>query len=264
MLLALLVVAAMVVPWQLYIFHAFPAQAQYEWELTSMHITQVVEDHGGPWYFHLAQIPLLYPSFGMATLYVLLACVLLLFTRMPKRAHAIFTITCITVTYVFFSVAATKMPTFCFIVSPFVFLAAGNAIAIISEAWDRTRFNTITLFVLLFVAWRFLSLHALYTDHFAGNKYDVSKQYVASLKALEQEFNPKKEVFFNVHFHHAAELQFFTGFKCYSFVPLPEMFDKLDALQLKPVLIDEGTIPEYARNRKGVVFIPPPWNAKNY
>ncbi len=264
MLLALMVAAAVVVPWQVYIFRAFPAQAEYEWELISTHFTQVVEDHGGPWYYHLTQIPLLYPSFGKATPYVLLVCLLLLLTRMPVREHKLFTIVCVLTTYIFFSAAATKMLTFCFIISPFVYLAAGTTLAIISDAWDRTRWKSITLLLLLFTSYRFLDLPTVYTDHFANNKYDVSRQYVESIQALEKKFDPEKEVLFNVHFYHAAEIQFFTDFKCYSFVPLPEMFDKLDSLQITPVIIEEGNSPEYARNRSGVIFIPPPWNASNY
>jgi 4-amino-4-deoxy-L-arabinose transferase-like glycosyltransferase len=52
LLSALLVCVAVALPWQLYILHAFPVEAKYEFALNSRHIFEAVEHHvGDNWYY---------------------------------------------------------------------------------------------------------------------------------------------------------------------------------------------------------------------
>ncbi|MBO2013055.1 ArnT family glycosyltransferase [Hymenobacter negativus] len=123
LLAAAAVTLAVVLPWQLYIHHRFPLESAFEQEYAARHFGEVLEDKSGPWYFYLTNL-----WYQYQWMVLLIAGGLgLLFTpaiwQRPLRplliaAGAIFG---------FFSLAATKMVSYTYVVAPILLLLAALA-----------------------------------------------------------------------------------------------------------------------------------------
>jgi 4-amino-4-deoxy-L-arabinose transferase len=117
-----------VFPWQWHIFINFPEEAAWEAAYNSRHFFEVLESQEQPWYFHFKNLAKLfiYPnrSFG----WVLLLPALLYSGRTLLFSNAIWKAYTASALFVllFFSVAATKMPGFTYLLAPLVFAVLAN------------------------------------------------------------------------------------------------------------------------------------------
>lgn len=116
--LALLFAVLIALPWQVYIFTAFPAQAQYEYQYNSLHFFKVLENHGGSFLFYFKNIK---ENYNLLFVLLIPSVLLVLFKgrKYPLLAAILFMIA---ILYIFFSVAATKMISFVMPVAPLCFL----------------------------------------------------------------------------------------------------------------------------------------------
>ncbi|PKP22451.1 MAG: hypothetical protein CVU06_09450 [Bacteroidetes bacterium HGW-Bacteroidetes-22] len=121
MFLSLLVTFIVFVPWQIYILRKFPIEANYEFALNTKHFFEPIEDHGGNVWFHLHALSNLYGS-GEAVPYILLLGLLILMKKTRLNTYRTVMISSVLIVYIFYSIAATKMTSFCLIVAPFLFL----------------------------------------------------------------------------------------------------------------------------------------------
>ena len=123
---ALLITLLVFLPWQVYIFLRFPKEAALEMELNASHFHSPVEKHGGDFLFHFDQISELY-FFKWDFLIVLsISCVILIWKK-AKWQSLLVSFSIIFIVYLFFTLAATKMPSFTLPAYPMVLLifAAG-------------------------------------------------------------------------------------------------------------------------------------------
>ena len=118
LLLSLLIAVAIFLPWQLYIQNHFPLESAFEQDYAAQHFGQVLEGKGGPWYFYLAN---LWYQFQWLTL-LLAAGLGLVVTGRFRQRPLVPLLTVIGVVFVFFSLAATKMPSYTYVVAPLLFL----------------------------------------------------------------------------------------------------------------------------------------------
>jgi 4-amino-4-deoxy-L-arabinose transferase len=114
---ALGVALLFVLPWQLYVANAFPELAAVARGRGRRYFTTVVDTQGGPWWFHLANLPL---DFGwLAPAAVAWLGVESLRARPELRPLALW----LALVYGAFTLAATKMPSYVLIAAPAVFVA---------------------------------------------------------------------------------------------------------------------------------------------
>ena len=116
---ALGVALALVLPWQLYTAHAFPELAAFARARGRRYFLTVVDSQGGPWYFHLANLPL---DFGWLAP---LALAWLGFESLRKRPELRPLAAWVALVYLVFTLAATKMQSYVLIAAPPVFAALG-------------------------------------------------------------------------------------------------------------------------------------------
>lgn len=111
---------ALVAPWQIYTAQAFPELAGVMRARGALYFTTVVDERGGPWYFHLANLP---RHFGvLAPIAVALFCA----RAFTPRGRALLPLVAwLALVYGPFTLAATKMDAYVFIASPAVFVALG-------------------------------------------------------------------------------------------------------------------------------------------
>lgn len=142
----------LVFPWQWYIFSYFPEEAAWEAAYNSRHFFEVLESQEQPWYFHFKNLAKLfiYPnrSFGWVLLLpaLLYSGRTLLFSNAVGKAYtasAVFVL-------LFFSLAATKMPGFTYLLVPLVFAVLAHFLVAAGRLFSL--FLPITPLLRLFMA----------------------------------------------------------------------------------------------------------------
>ena len=111
LLLAFVVCVAVAAPWTLYTSHAFPEAHARETHERLLHLTTVVEEHGGGWWFHLVRTP---RFFGEASP---LALVFFFWRRRGTPAWAPL-LAWIALPYAFFSLVPTRMENYPLLAAP--------------------------------------------------------------------------------------------------------------------------------------------------
>jgi 4-amino-4-deoxy-L-arabinose transferase-like glycosyltransferase len=125
--LAMLVCCVVFVPWQLYILHAFPNEAKFEFEFNRRHITEALEGHTGTIFFYLKNMPVL---FGQGVfLFLLIGVALAFFGKKYDKTLKIALLSEIIIVFLFFSlIVATKVNTYFFFVAPLCLVFSAAAI----------------------------------------------------------------------------------------------------------------------------------------
>ncbi len=254
LIISVMICCLVFLPWQFYIFKMYPLLAEYEYELVSKHFTEVVELHGGPWYFYFQTMKYLYPLYKDIGSIIIAISIVLLYLRIKNVNYRIFVFSCLIITYLFFSIAATKMITFTFIASPFIFLALGNAMNLALEKLDEYGYKRIQYLLVFLVMILFFNIPQHFKDHFDNSRRELAKEYKRMIKELDERFKDKEVVFFNVGFLDANELMYFTDLKVYTVIPLPEHLEKIFALNKTPVIIGGENLPDYILNDKRIII----------
>lgn len=123
LLVSAAVALAVFLPWQLYIHNRFPLESAFEQLYASKHFGQVLEDKGGPWYFYVAN---LWYQFQWIVLLIGTGLGLLSTPRLRHRPLLPLLVTCGTA-FGFFSLAATKMVSYTYMVAPLLLVLAAAA-----------------------------------------------------------------------------------------------------------------------------------------
>ncbi|MFN8276946.1 MAG: glycosyltransferase family 39 protein [Chitinophagales bacterium] len=133
-------------PWQWYIFHHYPIEAQYEFQYNSRHFTEVLEGHAESIGFYWKQLPSMYHHLEWVAI---LAMILVLLPGKNNNLHRALIASVVGV-YLFFTLAATKMWGYPLMVMPLVLLyIAYGGWLLLEKILLRRVMATVTL-VLLF------------------------------------------------------------------------------------------------------------------
>lgn len=130
LLVAALVAALVVLPWQLYTAWRFPAESAYERHYNTRHFTEVLEGHENPWYYHFQQAG---NQYGWLVL-LLVAGLLMAVLQHRKYPRMRPLLVIITVVYLFFTLAATKVWSYAYAVSPLVLVVVSLPLSV---GWAR-------------------------------------------------------------------------------------------------------------------------------
>ena len=123
-----LVCAAIVLPWYVYIFRAFPVEAEYEFSYNALHFTMAIEGHEGNWYYHFTALTDL---LGWPALFLSVAGWFFLLKKRETSTRTLPLLLSVIFFIVFYSVAQTKMPLFLLPLVPFILIGTGHAIIIL-------------------------------------------------------------------------------------------------------------------------------------
>lgn len=116
---AFAVAAALAAPWRLYTALGFPDADAGLGALALSRMTRVVESHAGPWSFHLANLSAHYGPLTWIPIVGFLAVAL------ARRRDWLPLVAWLALTYLAFSLAATKMDSYVLIAAPVIFCALG-------------------------------------------------------------------------------------------------------------------------------------------
>lgn len=137
--LAFAVALLVFLPWQLYIINEFPTESALNYRFNTLHFSQVIEGHGGDSLFYFHNLRTIYGGGQLVPFLIIISVIVFLYRIKSNLLRIAFT-AFISVVYLFFTLAATKMVSFCYIVSPFIFLSLGAVIDGLIE-WISSKLN---------------------------------------------------------------------------------------------------------------------------
>lgn len=255
LLLALAVAVAVFMPWQVYTALRFPLESAYERQYSTRHFLEELEGQGGPWYFYLKN---LWYQFQWLVL-PLAAGLGLLATPTLRQRPVRPLLTVCGVVFVFFSLAATKMPSYTYAVGPLL-------LVVMALAWDRAttwllqgpRRGRLALAGGLALLLLYFSLrpHALLRHHtlaFAKPEMVLQRQKKLVRTTLYRQLDalvPAGTVVLNAPALEENEAMFYSGRQVYSWFPAEAEYRALRRRGFKvAAFAGEGSavLPEYLR-----------------
>jgi len=258
LLASLAVAAAVALPWQFYSAWRFPRESAYERAYNTRHFTEALEGHAHAWYYHFGMLPVHY---GLILGLIGLGVVLSL--RRPYRAGAWPLLLLIALIYLFFTLAATKMYSYTYVVSPLLLLLGALPLATAGRAlraWPALagwRGALAVAVVGLAVALADLRPWGIYAYHFQEQSSDalppgLGRATRVANAALYRELPrlvPPGGVVVNVRYGDELAAMFYCGCPVYAGIPSEAEVRVLRAggrpLSTYPASMGQAQLPAY-------------------
>jgi 4-amino-4-deoxy-L-arabinose transferase len=241
---------AVMLPWQIYILTHFPRESIFEYLYNSRHLLSAVEGHrGGVWY-HLALLPEQYG--GWFVYLLILPGLYFLLKEMRNPGIRLGLLVYLLFSYLFFTLAATKMPMFCTIVSPLIFLALAAIICKILGWMDALlpgRSGQIfCFFFICLVGIYSLDINRLDREHSERNPYWEKLRTNAGIdKVMAKKLPSKDYVVFNGGGHNAVMFMFYSGQVAYGHYPNETEYLSLKKRRVKIATFVDRSIPDFLK-----------------
>jgi len=219
--LSLLIGSCLIIflPWQVYIFHMYPLEANWEMNSYQKHLTEVLEGHDGPFYYYFDWLRISYGEI----IYIPIIWFLWK-TLIHKKNYSLllFTIWFI-VPYIFFSFAKTKTINYTLFASPAIFIIISVFCSMLYSFRKRIRYKWATYSILFLL----IALPIRYTIERTRmfEKRDRNPKWAIELRELSNNLNSDSIVLFNVK--RSIETMFYTNTIAYSEIPTKEMIEKI-------------------------------------
>ncbi len=240
MLLAMLFTAIIAVPWQILIAYWYPQEAAAAQTYNTLHLWEAVEGHGGGVAYHILRFPEL---FGWICTLLVVPGILRGWQSKSSRKATLALGSMMIIALVFYSLAATKMPSFTVIIALSVFVFTAVMLDRMIGLLPDRRIQPIVLTLLLLGAF-FVRFNRGQIESKHGNGH--SEMMAHNTQVFIGLNLPKGTVIFNVKGRHYVECMFFTGHTAYNFIPSREQVEYLQS-QNRGVAIfrTETEVPDY-------------------
>ena len=255
---ALLTTIIVALPWQLFILFSFPIESHYEFDYNSRHFFEPLEGHGETWYYHFSVLSEQYG--GDLIYFIILPGLFFYFKSMQSKSYKIALIAYLLITYLFFTIAATKTPMFCTIVCPILFLGLGaildKVIEILRKLIPARIFGWFFAIMMLIIAFEIMDLKRLDTWH--SNDLDSWKTLNVNAiidKQLAMKLKSDDWVVFNCEGNNATMFMFYTGKTAYRHYPNQQQYLILKSKSIKIATFSDENLPEYLRLDPSVLKI---------
>lgn len=225
--------AATFLPWQIYIHKAFPVEAAWEDSFNIRHITEVLEAHSGPFYYHFREMKNTFGELVYIPLLWFLVSVLMNLKDERPLAIAVWFL----IPYLFFTCAKTKMPAYTLFAAPSVFIMLGLFIDVALKkisAYNSRRLLTPCLMLIFVVPALLHTFKAVRPFH----RVDRNPAWAVELKNLDSRTSDKNTVIFNST--RPIETMFYSSFTAYKGFPTPEQIAELTEKGYQIYVLPEG------------------------
>jgi 4-amino-4-deoxy-L-arabinose transferase-like glycosyltransferase len=254
--ISLLVTILVVLPWQIFTLVYYPIESRFEFLYSSWHFSRPLDGHGETWYYNFALLSEQYG--GKLVWFLILPGLYYLFKSIQNKVYKVSLLTCLIITYLFFTLAATKTPMYCAIVSPFLFLALG---AILDKGVAKlrkfipARFSVWILAGLLgILAYDLLDINQI--DEWHSDKLSFWKtQNIDAIidKQVALKLPSKDWVVFNCGGNNAVMLMFYSGATAYGYYPTATQYSMLKSKGIKMATFADEYTPGYLKQDASVM-----------
>jgi hypothetical protein len=207
---------------------------------------------------------------GSLVPYIVILSLVFLFINLRDNKYKIAFLSNVILVYTFFSFAATKMVSFCFIVSPIIFISLGsimeNLFAFIKRKLVKRKLiqYPLILIMLLLILFGNLDMHQIAYKHtLLINPNDTDKRIekindALFIKSLKKQLITDDYVIFNCKPERDISIMFYTNYIAYR-IPLSfENYTNLKNQKIKIAVIDNGKLSNFIKNDSTIVKIKAP------
>lgn len=239
--LIILTAFLLVFPWQWYIFHQFPLEANWESAYNMQHITQGVEGHLEPWYYHLNKWRLIFGELIYLPLAWLLWKTVKRYTYQAKTKLLSLCVW-IFIPLLFFSLVKTKMQAYTLFVAPAIFILSALFFRLLSLSRPSYSSPIRGLSIIVSILLIVLPIRYALERLKPFENRDRNPSWVQRLKSLKA-ILPSNAILFNTT--HPIESMFYTDIlAAYSFPPDQETIEKLLHLGYRLFLVEGEQLKE--------------------
>lgn len=250
-------------PWQIFILLKYPIESAYEFSFNTRHFFEPLENHGGNIWFHFHAIKDIYGS-GDAVPYIYLTGIIILLIKLKSAVYRVVILASLIITYTFFSLAATKMTSFCIIMAPFAFLGIGALTDVLITALSKkVRFHVFELIfrpiLLLVICFYLLNLTKIQNHHTDWKPNDNHNRIaelneMAFIGRLKAELGNEKYVVFNtkVRIFGHIPVMFYTDYLAYDIIPTSEQLKRVKSAGYKIAIYDDDNLPAFIQKRTDI------------
>jgi len=197
-------------PWQLYIHQAFPEEAKWESSFNLKHITEILDEQGGPFYYYIDKIRI---NYGELIYLPLIWFLWITFSGKLNLKFSALTVW-IVVPVFFFSFVMTKMQGYILFVSPALFMITAEFWYFLAHNRENSKYKWLkTIIMVLLIA---LPVRYCIERMKPFERSERSPQWVKDLKTLEKK-NITNGVMFN--YEQPIEAMFYTNLTVYDDLP---------------------------------------------
>jgi 4-amino-4-deoxy-L-arabinose transferase len=251
------------IPWQIYCLVTFPMEFKQEMHYNSLHLTHAVEGHTGDWTFHFAALSRLYGEGAAVPFLLLAALIFTFFDKKTTHANKIIFISAILFVYAFFSIVATKMLAFPFLVLPLTLILLANLFITLIDFIRNKVTQQIALTILcLGCGFLFLDLNRFLKSHTLFYKPEENNERYKDILEAKAMRELKKETDNNTVLFNAGplnlRLMFYTDATAYPSIPSEQERQIIKQEGKKIVVLDRGDLPREIMGDSGLVKIPFP------
>jgi 4-amino-4-deoxy-L-arabinose transferase-like glycosyltransferase len=242
------IAALLVLPWQIYIFTAFPREAAWESAFNYRHLFEPLDGHDGTFLYYLALMPRIFGEL----IYIPLCMFFFAAAKRRLPSSAIALAFWLIAPYVFFTLVATKMPGYVMISAPAVFIILAWAFWSVQEKLEGTWYRGIQiafLALLLLLPVRY-SIERIKPFHTA----DRNPPWARQLRELNSLPHGSNAVVFNVD--HNIEAMFYADVTAYPFIPSREQIRQAVRQGYAAYILDGPALPADIRTDTDISVIP--------
>jgi len=261
---ALGITTLIALPWQLYILHTFPLESVHELGYNSQHMFTSVESHAGDALFYWNALNKYYGEGDLVPYLVLIAVVFGLY-KIQRREARVIVITFIAAVYLFYSIAATKMTSYCIICAPFIFICIAASIQFLldyllakikSLVVERSvRWLVVTLLCFLFLNYNEVIFeHSVQKQH-TGIARETDLYARDVIKDVSKKLGNNKYVVFNVDITPFGYIpfMFYTNYIAYAIIPTIENCETAKSKGYKIAVLKNKPLPDYIEKDSSII-----------
>ncbi|NLA25338.1 MAG: hypothetical protein GX879_10270, partial [Bacteroidales bacterium] len=202
-------------PWQIYIYTYFPEQAAWEASLNMQHITNVLDNQSGSFWYHFVKMGKIYGElFYLVVLWMLYKSFKSV-KSFKKSRYRLALLAWILVPYLFFSFTATKMQAYTLFAAPAIFISTAFFAEYLLKTKHKFKRNWLPI-VLLIVLFALPIRYNIERLKFF-EKQDRNPQWTQNIKNLKIKLGENTEKLVIVNATHPIETMFYINCIAYDF-----------------------------------------------
>lgn len=247
-------------PWQLYIFAEYPAEAKVSYQYNVHHFLVPLDGHDGDMFYYFNLIT---SHYGTAALFLIVPALIIFLRRSTNFSAAASIVTGIVFVYIFYTIVQTKMPAFTFIAVLPVIISMGFLIDFVFSGPGRLRMHLFVNRMLIFLALTALlitrvDINTLKEKHGFLSPDNEYQSRLGHNKKIFKALNlPERTILFNVPGRHYVEAMFYTDYTAYNFIPSAAQYEEVIAQHrtIAVFLDDRNKLPSYMADNKEIIVL---------
>ena len=257
---SLIVTILVAAPWQILTFIWYPTEAAHALEYNSLHFSVPIEGHRGDFWYHFDVFNTMY---GRVASFLIVPSFYVLMKLCKQRKMYFSLLGMVLAVFLFFSLAATKMPSFTIAVAMLVFIAfAALFYGVLEFIAKHVKSKGLNVFIfiasVLIITLLKYDIEVIQENHTLWKEDNKHSRMMMHNKEVFQSLDlPENTVLFNVRGRHYVDAMFYTGFPAYNFLPSVEQYEDMKSKSRKIALFKSADleIPVYLFSDTAVIFI---------